>query len=64
MFGPEETIPTVESVLSSTAVGCGWHDWPIEGGSIMVDTATLRHTLEMAYDDTMADWPALVELPE
>lgn len=56
------TIPTVDAVLAQTATGNGLHQWPVEGGVISVDTATLRAALEDAYDASMPNWPALVEL--
>lgn len=54
--------PTVDDVLSRTAVGCGWHCFPVIGGSIWIQTEDLRAALESAYDPGMPDWPTMVEL--
>lgn len=56
--------PTVDDVLGRTVVGCGWHDFPTEGGPIRIRTADLRATLEEAYDPAMPDWLAMVWLDE
>jgi hypothetical protein len=56
------TIHTVDDVLASTAIGNGFHDWAVEGGTIQLPEALLRPVLEAAYDSTMPDWPALVEI--
>jgi hypothetical protein len=56
------TIPTVDDVLTSTAIGGGFHNWAVEGGTIRLPEALLRPVLEAAYDSTMPDWPALVEI--
>jgi hypothetical protein len=56
------TAPTVDDLLNSTAIGNGQHRWSVEGGAITVDRATLRQALENAYDSSMPDWPAMVEL--
>jgi hypothetical protein len=56
------TIPTVDDVLTSTAIGGGFHDWAVQGGTIRLPEALLRPVLEAAYDPTMPDWPALVEI--
>lgn len=54
-------IPTVDSLLASTAIGNGWHDWPIEGGSIRVETAALRIALGRAYDPFMPNWASFID---
>ena len=54
------TVPTVDALLASTAIGNGWHDWPIEGGSIRVETAALRIALERAYDPSMPNWASVI----
>ena len=54
--------PTVDDILSRTAISCGWHMFPAEGGPIQVRTADLCAALEDAYDPTMPDWPCMVEL--
>ncbi len=51
--------PTVDDVLSRTAIGCGWHDFPGVG---RIRTADLRAALEDAYDPCMPDWPVMAEL--
>lgn len=51
---------TPEELLNSTAVGCGWHDFGVEGGVIRVSTDELRPVLEQAYDPSMPDWPGLI----
>ena len=54
--------PTVDDILSRTAIGCGWHDFHADGGLIRMSTADLRAVLEDAYDADMPDWPAMVDL--
>jgi hypothetical protein len=54
------TTPTVDAILARTAVGNGWHDFAVEGGSVRVAAATLRRALEAAYDPAMPDWAATV----
>jgi hypothetical protein len=60
----KEIVPTVDRILHQTSVGCGWHDWPTEGGVIRVSTEQLRPALKAAYDPTMPAWPSLVEIAE
>ena len=55
------SVPTVEEVLSDTAIGYGWHDFRIEGGTIRVPTKDLRRVLEAAYNPSMANWSTLVD---
>jgi len=54
------TVPTVDELLDSTAIGCELHRWSIEGGAIDVPTDELRPVLEEAYDPNMPDWAALI----
>lgn len=54
------TAPTVDDILARTAVGNGWHDFAVEGGSVRVAAATLRRALEAAYDPDMPGWVGLV----
>jgi len=54
--------PTVDDIMSRTAIGCGLHDFRTNGGVIRVRTTDLRAALEDAYDSSMPDWPGLVEL--
>jgi len=58
------TIPTVDDLLTETAIGNGLHEWRVEGGVITIRGDVLRQALADAYDSTMPDWPALVELPD
>ena len=62
-FGPEpEQAPTVDDVLASTAIGNGFHDWAVQGGTIRLTEAELRPALEAAYDSTMPDWIVMVDI--
>ena len=56
------TVPTVDDLLSSTAIGNGFHRWNVKGGSVYIDSETLRQALEEAYDPFMSGWPAMVDL--
>ena len=58
------TIPTVEFMLDATLNSNGIHRWPTEGGEIQIATAELRPALEAAYDPTMTNWPAMVEIED
>ena len=51
---------TPDELLASTAIGCGFHNWSCEGGTILVATDELRPALEQAYDPSMPDWPSLI----
>jgi hypothetical protein len=64
MFGPEDRVPTVEEMLESTAVGNGFHDWGVEGGIVRVSKTQLLPALEAAYDPSMPDWPAMVDIDD
>ncbi len=55
-------IPTVEDVLSDTAVGCGYHDFAVEGGTIRLATDRLQVALEVAYDESNPNWVDFVEV--
>lgn len=61
-FPEDSAVPTVEEVLSDTAIGCGYHYFPVEGGIVQPARADLLPALEAAYDATMPDWPSLVEI--
>lgn len=64
-FGPEPApVPTVADVLYSTDIGSCRHRWRTQGGAITVTRDVLRPALEAAYDPSMPDWPALVELED
>jgi hypothetical protein len=56
------SIPTVEFMLGATLISNGIHRWPSEGGAIEITAAELRLALEAAYDETMANWPSMVEI--
>jgi hypothetical protein len=58
------TVPTVDEMLESTAVGNGFHDWGVEGGVIRVTAAELRPVLEAAYDSSNPNWVALIDCDE
>ena len=60
--GSRVIVPTVEDVLSDTAIGDGYHDFAVQGGTVRLTEAELRPALEAAYDATMPDWPVLVEI--
>lgn len=55
---------TVDEYLQSCLVGCGWADFPVEGGVLRILAKDLRPALEEAYDPNMEAWPTLVELPD
>jgi len=57
-------IPTVADLLQSTAVGNGQHAWACQGGTIRLSRRELRQALEDAYDPSLANWPAMVELAD
>jgi|LakMenEpi03Aug12_release.lakeMendotaPanAssembly.Ray.scaffolds.fasta_scaffold2021734_1 hypothetical protein len=57
-------IPTVDDLLASTHIWNSIHRWPAEGGAIEITTAELRQVLEDAYDLTMPNWPAMVEIKD
>ena len=57
-----QPIPTVAYMLDATMISHRVHRWPTEGGSIEVGVDVLRPALEAAYDPTMANWPAMVEV--
>ena len=61
-FGPEERALTVDDVLARTVLGNGYHSWGTNGSLITVRSGKLRQALEAAYDPTMPDWPAMVEI--
>jgi hypothetical protein len=67
MFRDEPTampdpVLTVEAMLAATLISNGIHRWAVEGGAIEVTTEQLRVALKDAYDPTMPDWPAMVQL--
>jgi hypothetical protein len=55
-------VPTVNFLMNLTRVGHGVHHWPTVGGSIEVSADVLRQALDAAFDPTMANWPAMVEI--
>jgi hypothetical protein len=56
--------PTVKSMLDATLISNGIHRWPTEGGAVEITAAELRTALEAAYDPTMYNWPAMVEIDD
>ena len=59
-----QPIPTVDDVLARTHQYWDLHEWGTDGGVIRVTRAELRPALEAAYDPTMPDWPAMVEIED
>jgi hypothetical protein len=59
-----QPIPTVDDLLARTHLGSHFHEWGADGGVIRVTRAELRQALEDAYDPTMPDWPAMVEVQD
>ena len=57
-------VPTVTDLLQFTDIGSCLHRWRTEGGAVTVDRAELRQALEDAYDPTMPNWPARVEIDD
>ena len=57
-----QPIPTIEYMLDATRISHRVHRWPTEGGSIEVAADVLRPALKAAYDPTMPNWPAMVEI--
>jgi hypothetical protein len=57
-------VPTVEFVLDATLISNGIHRWPTEGGAIEITADELRQALENAYDPTMPNWTAMVEIDD
>jgi hypothetical protein len=56
-------VPTVDELLADTAVGNGLHRWAVAYGGIIEITANnLRHALEEAYDPSMPNWTAFVDV--
>jgi hypothetical protein len=59
-----QPIPTIDDVLARTHLGGHFHEWGADGGVIRVTRAELRPALEAAYDPTMPNWPAMVEIDD
>lgn len=57
-------VPTITDVLIQTSTADCRHRWRVQGGSITLTRAELLPALEAAYDPTMPDWPAMVEIDE
>jgi hypothetical protein len=51
---------TPDQLLKSTAIGCGFHLWPCEGGTLQVTREELEPILREAYDPSLPSWPSLV----
>jgi uncharacterized protein YbbK (DUF523 family) len=60
-YSEEPSVPTVQDILDSTAIGNGFHDFAVEGGTVRVSTETLRAALETYHDPEMANWVALID---
>lgn len=58
------TVPTVADILARTHIGGQLHEWGTDGGVIRVAHDELRQALEDAYDPTMPNWPAMVEIDD
>ena len=61
---PNMTVLTVTDLLQSTDIGSCLHRWRTEGGAITITRDKLRQALEDAYDPTMPNWPAMVEIDD
>jgi hypothetical protein len=59
-----QPIPTVDNLLDRTHIGGHFHQWGADGGVIRVTRHELRPALEAAYDPTLPDWPAMVEIDD
>jgi hypothetical protein len=59
-----EHVPTVDGLLADTAIGNGLHRWAVEGGSIEITANNLRHALEEAYDPSLPNWAAFVDVDD
>lgn len=55
-------VPTIADLLKSTDIGNGLHHWRVEGGVIQLTHDQLIPALEAAYDPSMENWPAMVEI--
>jgi hypothetical protein len=58
------TVPTVDEILSRTQMSPGLNWWSVNGGAIRIGRDELRQALEDAYDPTMPNWPAMVEIDD
>jgi hypothetical protein len=73
-----QSVPTVDEVLARCEHR-GWAilgglafepgqekllAWGVNGGEIMMPVSELRTALEKAYDPTMPNWPAMVEIDD
>jgi hypothetical protein len=56
--------PTVDDVLARTHLGGHFHEWSADGIVIRVTRDELRPPLEAAYDETVPDWPSMVEIDD
>lgn len=57
-------VPTVDDMLRRTDAGNQQHQWPTDGGAITISRGELRQALKAAYDPTMPNWPAMVEIDD
>jgi len=56
------TVPTVDEILARTQISPDRNWWGVNGGTISIGRDDLRQALEDAYDPTMSDWTAMVEI--
>jgi hypothetical protein len=61
-YGWRMTVPTVDDLLARTHLGFGFHEWSTDADVFRVTRDELRQALEDAYDPTMPNWPAMVEI--
>jgi hypothetical protein len=62
-----EFVPSIENVLDSNPIswdadGNRLIEWEVNGGWQWIPYAELREACEAAYDPTMPNWPAMVEI--
>jgi hypothetical protein len=58
------TVPTVDEILTRTQISPDRNWWGVNGGTISIGRDELRQALEDAYDPTMPNWPAMVEIDD
>jgi len=58
------TVPTVDEILALTQMSPDLNWWGVNGGAIRIGRDELRQALEDAYDPTMPNWPAMVEIED
>jgi len=58
------TVPTVDEILARTQIAPDLHQWFANGGAIRIHRTYLFKALEDAYDPTMPNWPAMVDIED